>query len=596
MTDDLPAGSRPTLKIPDSDRAVHLKFISSLVIGVLFWFWCEEAHYGWPAGWLIVPTFLLVSHLRLSRGVVSRLASRATSVTGVAVGLSVVTVLYLLWTAYVQRRDLFPRYHDEFMYLLQARMLTTGRLWITPPPMPDFFESIYVLVKPVYASLSWPGTAIFYAPGVAAGLASWVTPLALTGTIVGLFFSLLRRHFGIYESILGVIMLVSLTTFRQHAFLAMSELPTLVLGLALTLATLQWRKSHSASLALFSGAAIGLLAITRPIDCLCFGLPVAVAWAAEMPRKNLKVGARSLVLAAAASSPFLAVQLAFDHGVTGRFLTAPFNYYCQQDYPQVVFGVEKYDPKLKPQSSLPQKQILYQSYIAPFVRHHTPDTFVRDWIQIRLPMTVEVTVPHPLLAILLPLGLVAAFRAGWYAFLLVTPALIFLGLYSLYTIFHPNYPVPFAPAIITLILLAAVELRRTFPRVRPFILPLLLGMTVSAFPEFSGIKDDAVDRPTARACTTLSTQVRAPAVVFFRFEPGCDVHDEPVYNLDFASPEESPVIRVQDLGASRDLRLIQHFAARQPDRHFYRFDRRDNSLHDLGVASELARRGSDDKR
>src|SRR6187397_185212 len=83
----------------------------------------------------------------------------------------VVTISYVLLTSLEQQRDFIPKFHDEFMHLLQARMLAHGQLWAAPHPLRDFFETFHVIHNEhVYASIYWPGTALLYVPAVWLGL------------------------------------------------------------------------------------------------------------------------------------------------------------------------------------------------------------------------------------------------------------------------------------------------------------------------------------------------------------------------------------------------------------------------------------------
>ena len=91
-----------------------------------------------------------------------------------------------------------------------------------------------------------------------------------------------------------------------------------------------------------------------------------------------------------------------------------------------------------------------------------------------------------------------------------------------------------------------------------------------------------VDLPTA-------ADLRRPAVVLFTYRTGDPVDAEPVYNTDVAWPDDAPVIVAHDLGPDRNREIFRHYAERQPDRFFYRWDRRTGKIDELGTARELAR-------
>ena len=95
---------------------------------------------------------------------------------------AVVVLAHFLTSAWLGERFLFPYFHDEQMYLLQARMLASGYVALPQHPCAEFFDTFYVFVKPVYSSMYFPGTALAYVPAVLLGLPFTVWPLLITTT------------------------------------------------------------------------------------------------------------------------------------------------------------------------------------------------------------------------------------------------------------------------------------------------------------------------------------------------------------------------------------------------------------------------------
>lgn len=58
-----------------------------------------------------------------------------------------------------------PAISDEFSYLLGAQTIAEGRLYGSPHPMPEYFETFHVLQRPVHASKYPPGQAVALAAG-----------------------------------------------------------------------------------------------------------------------------------------------------------------------------------------------------------------------------------------------------------------------------------------------------------------------------------------------------------------------------------------------------------------------------------------------
>ena len=98
----------------------------------------------------------------------------------------------------------------------------------------------------------------------------------------------------------------------------------------------------------------------------------------------------------------------------------------------------------------------------------------------------------------------------------------------------------------------------------------------------------------------LAQLPKQPVVVMFRYDPDAQgnphdltFHNEPTYNDDVAWPDDAPIIRTRDLGPRENAQLFAYYAAHQPDRIFYLYDRAAglygrNPLHRLGSATQLA--------
>ncbi|WP_428937252.1 hypothetical protein [Fontivita pretiosa] len=538
-----------------------------------------------PVRWLIEST---IASLRRARG---------THVAVMALVVLLIACAYFYFTAVRQQRFFFPIYQDEFSYQIQAQMLARGRLWMPMHPLADFFDSFYVIVDPVYSSMYFPGTALLLAPGVWLGLPSWVVPLVLAGATVAIAFVVFREALGsdTAAGALAALLFIGLSLLRMLSLMSLSNLPALMLGLVVVGAWLGWRRRRAMAWLVLLGGASGCMAITRPVDALCYAVPVGIMLLCDLRSSGLRAAIQSMAIIILCAAPFLAVQLAFNRGVTGRWLTTPFRYYTDRDYPNVGFGFATVDPNARPVSQIPQKQAFYRQTVVQLVRNHRPAAVARDWLARRLPLLLRETLPDSLLLVLATAGVVGLRSRRHWPFVLVLP--MFVLLYSLYPFFLVHYVIIVAPAVVLLVLLAWKTLPTLWPGhqsvVRAILTLLIIALTIASLPEFHRTMSDSFFMTSVhpRVNQTLARLEHKPAVVLFRYAPGQSLEEEPVYNFDVAWPDDAQIIRAHDLGPTRNIEIFRYYAQRQPNRAFYLYDRADDSIRFLGFAPELARGG-----
>jgi hypothetical protein len=190
--------------------------------------------------------------------------------------------------------------------------------------------------------------------------------------------------------------------------------------------------------------------------------------------------------------------------------------------------------------------------------------------------------------VLLPVGLLALRRRP-VAWALVVGLILLPLAYTFWTSFFAHYSFILLPAFFALALLGAGVLRATFPTadgaVGLGILLLALGGLPVVRPNLDRYPRSDMLLDVERKLAGLD---HVPAVVLFRYETGgSSIHEEPVYNIDAGWPDDEAVIRAHDLGP-RNVEIFSYFAARQPGRFFYRYDRTSRQLTPLGKAVDLA--------
>jgi hypothetical protein len=310
------------------------------------------------------------------------------------------------------------------------------------------------------------------------------------------------------------------------------------------------------------------------------------------------------LLVLVAALPFLSLQLYFNHAVTGRWTQTPYTFYLERDQPHTSLGFHAYDPSLEPQTTLQQKRDYYRTFMLPYIREHQPATFLQSWATKYLPMIVDTTLPARLLIVLVPVGVLGLTDVRRRVLWATLP--LFVAGYMLNTFFLEHYAAAVIPAVLLSVVLGVYVLADAFPRFRDHVLTagvlVIVTVSLTSLYEFNpvataldspdrkhlhAIDDETFHSALLRFAHDLDALVEKPAVVLFKYSPGQNVIEEPVYNTGVAWPDDSAVIRAHDLG-ERNGEIFWYYAAKQPDRMFYRFDRATGQLTPLGRARDLA--------
>jgi hypothetical protein len=539
---------------------------------------------------------------------VARPSPRTRLVAAAAIAL--VVGLYLYATAVSQGREFILKILDENSYAIGARMLAAGRLWTAAHPAAESFDSAYVLVRPVYASMYFPGTALMLVPAVWLGLPWWVTPLLAFALSAGVLYRVVTELIDGVAGLLSVLLLASLTMYRELALRLYSQVPMLLLSLLLMWAWLAWRNDRRAWRAGIIGLLAGWMLIVRPLDALIFLLPVMVAMTLDLRRPDWRTAAAIAIGVA----PFLVLQLVANRGVTGSWTTTPHAFYAQRDFPGVTLGFHEPRPAAALVTRTPQKHELYAESV-PAIRNHRPAALWNEIVNMRLRKTALVTLPNNLLLILLPVGVAAVFasatatmtagnrphRRRTWVFAAALP--LFLLAYALYLFYLPHYIIVIAPAVIFLVVLAVRALPPVWPRaanaLTMFVTAAVVLICLYEVPQVNRhAYDDLPASDLVAINEALANLAHRPALVLFRYPAtGGDPGREPVYNVDALHIDDAEVIRAHDLPGEINRRLLDYYAQRQPHRHVYRVIRKPAGggapeLIDLGPVGEVASRAA----
>jgi 4-amino-4-deoxy-L-arabinose transferase-like glycosyltransferase len=496
--------------------------------------------------------------------------------------------------AITSHRDLYPVLHDENQFLLQTRMLSVGRLWMPglPPSLYDFFDTFYVLIDPKYAAQSFPGTAFLFVASIWLGIVQWKWAIALSAITIGLFYRVVTEFIGGLPGLMAAMLLSKLAIFEYVSTMILAQVPAMLLGLALIWAYLTWRRTHTRFTAALIGFFAGWAFITRPADGLIFILPVAAGVLFDLSQiSDLK----SQILAATlAAMPWIAIMLAFDRGVTGHWLTTPFDFYNQRDQPGLKYTLTAQSPG-DPLTKLPSKRGYYLGGVVYRIKEHRPELLWNSFVTERFPQTVPFCLPQPMLGALLPIGFMLWSRRR--AWVLACGIPMFFLLYLPYPIFIQHYVVVAAPAEIFAAVLGIAAMASAWPRARKriwiaamiFVVGFMFTRSTEIAPMMGALRYHTTVLKVANETTAALAAKGQPAVVLFKHYETELPDWETVYNTTTAWPDDAMVIRAHD--RDDDWKIFQYYATHGPDRAFYQFDelKLDNPLTYLGLASELAK-------
>ncbi len=520
----------------------------------------------------------------------------------IAVVIGVVVFLYVSATAYRQGRELTPVGQDVHMYLLQARFLSTGRLWTAAHPMADFFETFYVFTKPVYAPMYFPGTALLYLPWAWFGIPAWLIAAAVGATAAALMYRVIGELLDGAAGIVAALLVPTIQQFRLNTIEPLSHPAMLMLGLLTTWTWLCWRRSsRGPAMTAVVAAAMSWALITRPLDALCYVLPIGVAMLLDLRGRSVQ-WIRTLGAAALGAAPLLALQGILNVGVAGSLLKTPVALNAAREYPGFNYtGFTTVEPSARPASSLPQKHDLYIDVIRPPMAAHHPGNLLKpSWLMHRIGVIAAATLPNSLLVIPFTAGVLGMWAKRWWVlsnrrWVLFLTLPLFFAAYAINPSLLPWYALTVIPAVVMMVMASFRLAERLWPRaatsfsVLSVILPV--GLAMGTLPELNTkVKDEWRTTPSLMHWVyhELPGKVQRPALVLFAYKSGVDTpHEEPVYNIDVVNIDDAAIIKAHDLGSARDTEIIRYYAERQPNRRVYLCDRATRTLTDLGPAGAL---------
>ncbi len=410
----------------------------------------------------------------------------------IALAICAGSSLFLYWTARCQNIVIKPLFEDEFSYLIQMRMLAQGRFWMPAIPLPQFFDSFYILVKPVYASMYFPGMAIMYVPALLLHLPYIVATLAASGLCAAMLYLILTDTLDGASAILGVLMLLSLSMFRLMSIMLMAQIPMLLLGLVMTWAALQWRRGNDRKWLVLLGAAAGWAAITRPADALCFAIVLGSVMTMDLRGKSRPYWVKTVAWVVAPALPFLILPLVLNRQITGEWLTTPFGRYNDINYPGAFgFHGESVQPHV---SDISEKQLFYEKNVKWILEQHQFKNLITVGLKDECELVGRFAIVDPFFWIIAPMSLLAIWnRRLWMVWGMLPVFLLVMSPYA-FSWDLSHYYVMVMPATILLSVLSIRFLTDTFPNraaiIRTMMGLAMISLSLAAMPQFNRLVHD----------------------------------------------------------------------------------------------------------
>ena len=181
----------------------------------------------------------------------------------VATGAGVIAAL-LAWAVYERH----PHVPDETVYLIHARYLAAGHLWLPLPPVPEAFLLDLMQYEPTrWYSPVPPGWPAVLAVGTKLGV-PWLVNPALGIAAVVLTYRVLGTMYSLRTSRLATLLLATSPWFLFMAMSFMTHTLTLVCALLAALGVARARREGAPLAAFGAGLAVGMVSLIRPLDGL----------------------------------------------------------------------------------------------------------------------------------------------------------------------------------------------------------------------------------------------------------------------------------------------------------------------------------------
>ena len=489
---------------------------------------------------------------RFERGLSSLARRKTLSWVGFGVLVLVVRAMLLpVWPIPT------PSVYDEFSYILQADTFAHGRLANPAHPLWHFFESIYILQQPTYASRFPPAQGLAMAVGQMLFGQPWFGVWLSAGVLAAALCWALQGWLPPGWALLGAFIGLDLCLFSYWMNSYWGGAVTAIGGALVTGAWVRITRAKRWRYAWVFGIGAVILVLARPFEGLLLLVPALIALG--MANRTARLWLPIVITGVAGACGF-----AYDnYRVTGHPLRLPYREYYEQ--------YERVPPfSFMPISTTPRRHFdLDLRARETYDRARSWRLFVdrpKDWL-------ILLRHYYGNLIWLLPL---AAFtpclwRSRRIRFAAIL-AMVIVAASMIEVWWYPHYGAPFAAA---LLILAAQSMRylrqwnyhgRKVGRFLVSAMPVAVLLVMVASEAQAIATHRTADQLQAKNAPKESVEKelleKQPGhhVIFVRYTGLRSPHQEWIYNP--ADIDAAPIIWAQDMGRIENERLLRYYAGR----------------------------------
>ena len=469
-----------------------------------------------------------------------------------------------------------PDVYDEFGHLLVADTLRHLRLSNPPLPMPQFFETFFVLQRPTYSSIYPLGQGLALAFGWTLFGLPWAGVLLVTGLFCALSYWMLRAWVAPSWALLGGLLAViefgplSMWMNSYWGGSLAAAAGCLVFGALPRLVRLPNKRNAG-----LLGLGVAVHVLTRPYESIFLVASIGlflIPFLKHSVRGSLVRWRAILELALAvviAMLPAIALTLLQNRSVTGSWTTLP---YTLSQYQYGVPAALTFQKPVTPHNSLtPQQALDYRMQRSFQSRPETVQSYLLR-MEYRVRFYRFFFLPPLYIALAAFLFTVRTYRDGW--------VLITLLLFALGVNFFPAFQFHYLAAVTCLFLYVSVAGLERLSRWRPAIGVILIMLCAAQFLlwygmhlfEGSGAPVGLARFETWDVLNHANPQRRIEVnrrlaempgklLVFVSYSPNHIFQDEWVY--DAAEIKAARIIWARDLGRQENQKLIAYYPGRK---------------------------------